>query len=307
MNKIAAIDLGTNSMRLLLCEVENGVFLKKNKEVVTTRIGKNLSKSGAMSKESMKLNIEALKSLKNEAQTYGAEEIITIATSAVRDAVNKVDFLYDVKKETGLEIKVLSGNEEAIVGMLGVTYGLPENENILIADVGGGSTEIVLSRNKKIKFSQSIDAGAVRMTERFLMSDPIQDKDIKNLKENLLRLFSYSTDKLSNTELNKVIAIGGTASTAAAIFLGMELYNPGRIHNTILELSFLTGLFDKLKSMTVEERYQIKGLEKERADIIPAGIYILIFIIEALGIKKIIVSDNDNLEGAIIKYSKIFD
>lgn len=306
MNRIAAIDLGTNSMRLLLCETENGVFHDKMKEVVTTRIGKNLSESGIMSKESIRLNIEALASLKKTALNYGAEEIITIATSAVRDASNKEVFLNKVKNEVGLEIKVLNGDEEAFVGMLGVTYGLSKNENILILDIGGGSTEIVLSRNRKIEYSQSFDAGAVRMTERFIKSDPIDEENIRSLKGDLTKLFSHGLNKLSNYKLDKAVAIGGTATTAASIFHEMELYNPDRIHNTVLELSFLNSLFDKLKSMSIKERYQIKGLEKERADIIPVGIYMLIFLIEALGLQEISVSDNDNLEGTIIRYSKLF-
>lgn len=303
MSKIAAIDLGTNSMRLLLCNVENGVFLNKSKEVVTTRIGKNLLKSGYMSKESMKLNIKALKDFKKTALIYGAEEIIAIATSAVRDAANKEAFLYNVKNEAGIEIKVLSGGEEAAIGMLGVTYGLPENENILIVDIGGGSTEIVLSRNKKIEYSESIDAGAVRMTESFLINDPIRFNEIESLKGDLTRLFSQCIYELKEVVLDKVIAIGGTASTAAAMFHEMESYNPDRIHNTVLELSFLNSLFDRLKSLSIKERYQLKGLEKERADVIPAGIYILKFFMEALKLQHITVSDNDNLEGAIIKYS----
>lgn len=306
MIKLAAVDLGTNSIRLLLCEVENRVFLHKSKKVVTTRIGKNLSKSGAMSKEAMETNIEALRKFKITAEDYGVEELIVIATSAVRDASNKDTFLYKVKDEVDVDIKVLNGSEEALIGMLGVTYGLPENESILIADIGGGSTEIVLCRNKKIEYSQSLDAGAVRMTEKFLINDPIEAEDIKKLKAELKRLFFNCINKLTNIKLDTAVAIGGTATTAAAIFHGMELYNPDRIHNTVLELPFLNELFDILESKTIKERYQIKGLEKERADIIPAGIYMIKFLIEALGLQQIIVSDNDNLEGAIIKYSKLF-
>ena len=300
---MAAIDLGTNSMRLLLCEIENGIFLNKKKEIITTRIGKNLSQSGFMSKEAMELNIEALKCFKKFAEDFGAEQIIVIATSAVRDAANKDIFINKVKNEVGLNITVLSGNEEAYIGMLGVTYGLPEDENILIVDIGGGSTEIVLSRNKKIDYSVSIDAGAVRMTERFIKSNPIEDKDIESLRITMAQLFSEAIKKIKDLKIDKVVTIGGTATTIAAIFHGMELYNPGVIHNTVLHLPFLVELLKKLKSMDIKERYQIKGLEKERADIIPAGVFILIFLMEALKKQSFIVSDNDNLEGAIMKFS----
>ncbi len=306
MGKLAAIDLGTNSMRLLLCEIENGVFLNKRKEIITTRIGKNLSQSGFMSKEAMELNIEALKYFKKSAEYFGAEEIIVIATSAVRDAANRDIFINKVKNEVGVSIKVLSGDEEAYIGMLGVTYGLSADEGILIIDIGGGSTEIVLSRNKKIEYSVSIDAGAVRMTERFIKSNPIKDKDTENLKRTLKELFSEAIEKLADLRIDKIVTIGGTATTIAAIFHAMESYNPGVIHNTVLDLPFLVEMFNKLKAMDIKERYHIKGLEKERADIIPAGISILIFLMEALKKQSFIVSDNDNLEGAAMKFSGVF-
>lgn len=306
MGKLAAIDLGTNSMRLLLCEIENGVFLNKRKEIITTRIGKNLSQSGFMSKEAMELNIEALKCFKRFAEDYEAEQIIVIATSAVRDAANKDIFINKVKNEVGVSIKVLSGIEEAYIGMLGVTYDLSADESILIADIGGGSTEIVLSRNKKIEYSVSIDAGAVRMTERFIKNNPIEDKDIENLRIALEHLFSEAIKKIKDLNIDKIVAIGGTATTIAAIFHGMELYNPGVIHNTVLDLPFLVEMFKELKSMDIKERCYIKGLEKDRADIIPTGVFILMFLLEALKKQHFIVSDNDNLEGAAIKFSGVF-
>lgn len=307
MSRIAAIDLGTNSMRLLLCEVENGVFQNKKKEIITTRIGKNLSQSGVMSEKSMIKNIEALKYFKKKAEDFGVEDIIIIATSALRDADNKDVFLQNVKNEAGLNIKVIAGDEEAYIGMLGATYGTQIDESILIVDVGGGSTELVLSEGRFIKYSTSINAGAVRMTENYIINNPIEDKDVKILEKCLQKLFSETLTILSEKKIDKVIAIGGTATTAAAIFHEMEVYNQEKIHNTILDRIFLDELFEKLKLMSVCERYNVKGLEKERADIIPAGLYIIKFLMDRLKKDSILVSENDNLEGAVIKYSSAFN
>ncbi len=306
MKKTSSIDLGTNSMRLLLCQVKNKTFMGKRKEMVTTRIGKDLGQSGIMSEESISNNIEALKHFKIVANNYGAEEIIVIATSAVRDARNKDIFLSRVNKEVGLDIKVLDGDEEALIGSLGVTYAMPENKNVLILDVGGGSTEIVLSKNNNIKYSTSVNAGAVRMTEAYINNNPISQEDINKLHEALKDLFSESKDVLLAEAIDKVIVIGGTATTIAAIYHQMEVYKANVVHNTILEKPYIDYLFEKLKSMKLVDRYSIKGLEKERADIIPVGIYMVRYLMEMLNIQSVTVSENDNLEGAIIKYSNFF-
>ncbi len=306
MKKTSSIDLGTNSMRLLLCQVKNKTFMGKRKEMITTRIGKDLGQSGIMSEESISNNIDALKHFKIVANNYGAEEIIVIATSAVRDARNKDIFLSRVNKEVGLDIKVLDGDEEALIGSLGVTYAMPENKNVLILDVGGGSTEIVLSKNNNIKYSTSVNAGAVRMTEAYINNNPISQEDINKLHEALKDLFSESKDVLLAEAIDKVIVIGGTATTIAAIYHQMEVYKANVVHNTILEKPYIDYLFEKLKSMKLVDRYSIKGLEKERADIIPVGIYMVRYLMEMLNIQSVTVSENDNLEGAIIKYSNFF-
>lgn len=306
MSKIAAIDLGTNSIRLMLCEVVGGKFKSKNKEVITTRIGKDMSNSGLISEKAIEKNIDAIKYFKNKAEDFGAEKIIIFATSAIRDAANKEDFLEKVKNETGLDIMILGGEEEAEVGILGASYGLENNENFLVIDVGGGSTELVLGIDDKIVYSTSINAGAVRMTEKFIKTNPIHQSDIEALRENLDMLFKDAISYLRTKEINRIVAIGGTATTAASIFHQMKVYDWEIVHNTILTQAFLDKIFDNLKSMTVKERYVIKGLQKERADIIPAGIFITKYIMEKLNAKKVVISENDNLEGTIIKYGEVF-
>lgn len=305
MSKIAAIDLGTNSMRLMLCEVVGKKFRTKSKEVITTRIGKDMGHKGLLTEKAMAKNIEAIKYFKKRAEEYGAEKTIIFATSAIRDAANKDLFLERVKDETGLDIMVLNGEEEAEVGMLGASYGF-EDENLLVIDVGGGSTELVLGSEDKILYSTSINAGAVRMTEKYVKSNPIQQSDIQELEKSLETLFSDALNQLKEKKIDKVLAIGGTATTAASIFHKARVYDWELIHNTILNKTFLDNLFETLKSMPLKERYNIKGLQKERADIIPAGIFIILYVLEKLNKEQVIISENDNLVGIIIKYGEVF-
>lgn len=305
MRKIAAVDLGTNSIRLMLCKVLNKKFISKSKEVITTRIGKNVDHTGHLTDKAMEKNIEAIKYFKKKAENYGAEKIIVFATSAIRDASNKEYFLEKVKNEVGIDIKVLNGKEEAAIGILGASYGF-DNEKLLVIDVGGGSTELVLGCNEKILYSTSINAGAVRMTEKYIKSNPIAQQDIDALEESLDRLFHDAIMQLKDERIDRIIAIGGTATTAASIYHKLRVYDWEVIHNTILDQCFLNKIFDTLKSMTVKERYSIKGLQKERADIMPAGIFIIKYIMNKLDAEQIIISENDNLEGIIMKYGEIF-
>ncbi|HCJ56874.1 MAG TPA: Ppx/GppA family phosphatase [Clostridiaceae bacterium] len=244
MSKIAAIDLGTNSIRLMLCEVVGGNFKRKTKEVITTRIGKDMGHSSLLTEKAMQKNIEAIKYFMKKAEDFGAERITIAATSAIRDAGNREDFLEKVKNETGLTIKVLDGEEEAAIGMFGASYGLGKSENLLVIDVGGGSTELVLSEGENILYSASINAGAVRMTEKFIKTNPIHQSDINALEKNLDLLFRDALSFLKNKKIGRIVAIGGTATTAASIFHQMKVYDWEIVHNTILAREFLNKIFE---------------------------------------------------------------
>ena len=302
MKKIAAIDIGTNSMRLLLCEYEKGIFGHKEKHLIVTRLGQGLSAKGVISQEAMDRNINALKIFKEKADEYGVQEIIAIATSAVRDAENRSEFLNKAKQYTGIDIKVISGETEAELGIAGVTSDLnAESENILVIDIGGGSTELVIGNANGISYSTSINAGTVRMTERFITTHPIQQNEIEKLNNNLEQLFEESISKIKSMHMRETVAIGGTATTIAAIYHSLCIYDPSTVHNTVITFDYLQNLLKKLKELSVEQRYEVKGLQKERADVIPAGMIIMCHIMKNLGITSFKASENDNLEGAIIK------
>jgi exopolyphosphatase/guanosine-5'-triphosphate,3'-diphosphate pyrophosphatase len=304
MKKIAAIDIGTNSMRLLLCEYGKQGFGHKEKHLIVTRMGQGLSASGVISEDAMKRNLDALSVFKAKAELYGAQELIAIATSAVRDAENREEFVNAAKEQTGIEIKVISGDLEADLGITGVVNDyIAESADILVIDIGGGSTELVLGGVQGVKYSKSVNAGTVRMTERFITSHPLIDHETMNLNKNLMQLFEEPISHLKKLNIKKAVAIGGTATTIAAIYHSMCIYDPQKVHNTVIDFAYLQNLLEKLKNMTVEQRYEIKGLQKERADVIPAGIIIMIHIMKSLGLQCYVASENDNLEGAIIKFT----
>ena len=303
MKKAAAIDIGTNSMRFMLCEIKGNTITKKEKELIITRIGKGVSKTGMITEKSMIKNIDALKYFKNKAEKHGALEIYAIATSAVRDALNREAFVADALIQAGVKVMVISGEEEAELGHKGVMSEIQNpQERVLIIDIGGGSTELILGSKNKIDYSTSIPAGAVRMTEQFVTSNPISSEDIENMKNKLDELFHEPFEYLSNKRIDRIVAIGGTATTAASIFHSMSIYDPVIVHNTVINSSFIDSTFNKLKDMTISERYGVKGLQKERADVMPAGIYILQHIAKGLKRDSVIISESDNLEGIIEKY-----
>jgi exopolyphosphatase/guanosine-5'-triphosphate,3'-diphosphate pyrophosphatase len=303
MKKAAAIDIGTNSMRFMLCEIEGNIITKKEKELIITRIGKGVSKTGIITEKSMIKNIDALKYFKNKAGRYGAHEIYAIATSAVRDASNGEAFVADALIQAGVKVRVISGEEEAELGHKGVMGEIQNpQESVLVIDIGGGSTELILGSKNKIDYSISIPAGAVRMTEQYVANNPISSEDIENMANKLNELFSEPFEHLLNKRIDRIVAIGGTATTAASIFHRLSIYDPVMVHNTVINSSFIDSTFKRLKNMTIHERYDVKGLQKERADVIPAGIYILQHIIKSLNWDNVIISENDNLEGIIEKY-----
>lgn len=303
MGRYAAIDIGTNSMRLLLCEINGAAIVKKDKELIITRIGKDVSATGVISDKAIRKNIEALKYFKNRADKYGAERVFAIATSAVRDALNRETFINSAKAEVGIDIKVIQGQEEAELGIKGVMSEIGDDcEKVLVIDVGGGSTELVLGNRQSIEYTTSINAGTVRMTEQFIEENPIPDSNIGQMKDKLDELFGEPLAYLRDKRIDKVIAIGGTATTIGAMYHGLSIYNPRIVHNTLVKQNYIIEIFNKLKAMDIKERYKVKGLQKERADVIPAGLFIMQYLLNSLNKEEITVSENDNLEGIIVKY-----
>lgn len=295
------IDIGTNSCRLFIAELENtseGKKIKRElvKDVEIVKLGEGVNKTHNLNPNAIKRTLDCLKKYKEKASSYGVENIRAFATSAVRDAENREVFLQEVSK-LGIKIECISGKTEATLNFLG--NSLVFKDRILVVDIGGGSTEFTLGRDKTIDFIQSINIGAVRATEKFFSDNDYSEEKIEKckawIKKNLEILKTIKDRDF------KLIGVAGTATTQISVRDKMEIYDSSKVHMATLTLDELKENLSLFLSKNFEERKNIIGLEEKRADVIIAGTLILLTILEELNQDKIIISESDNLSGAITR------
>lgn len=302
MKKYAAIDIGTNSMRLLIAEVEDGQIVNGFKDLETTRMGEGVDHTGELTKGAIERNLDALKRFTSRVRVEGIGYMPVIATSAVRDASNREIFLQRARQEAGVEIDVIGGDREAELGFSGVLRGLKETgENILVIDIGGGSTEFILGNEDGIQYMVSHNVGAVRMTEKCVMNDPPLAEDLSRLEAEIDQIILPTIKKLKEMKIDRVIGIGGTATTIASVHLQLLTYDRDKVHNTDIHLKDVRNALESFVSVSLDERKKIQGLYPKRADVIAAGTMILDRILTLLEIDKLRISEYDNLEGLIFE------
>lgn len=299
--KVGCIDIGTNSMRLLLANYKDDNITDRKKYANSTRIGQGVDDKGFIKDSAMKINIDALKEYKKICDENNCDKVFCIGTSALRDAKNSDEFIYLAKKEANIDVEIITGEDEAYLGFNGVLQGIKEKENILVIDIGGGSTEFIFGDECNIKFSKSEDIGAVRMTERFLNGSLSKDLEIIEMDKYINEKIDETVKTIKKYNINKVIGIGGTATSISAINQELEVYSMEKIHNSIITLDEVKKILHKIKNMTLNDKKRVKGLQEKRADIIVAGVEILYIIMKNLEINSITVSEYDNLEGLVHK------
>jgi exopolyphosphatase / guanosine-5'-triphosphate,3'-diphosphate pyrophosphatase len=302
--RLGAIDIGTNSMRLLIADYVDGKFYNRQKFVNTTRIGQDVDKEGYISNDAISRNIDALKEFVDKAKKEDCEYIYAIGTSALRDSKNKEEFLKLAKEEANIEVEIIEGKSEANLGFLGVLHGLEEKDNILVIDIGGGSTEFIVGNKEGIIFSKSENIGALRMTEKFLTIDPIDEIEFENMEGFIQKNIENTLKNIKNNTISKLVGIGGTITTLCAMNQELEVYDMNKIHNSKIYIKELENILQKIKKMTINDKRRLKGLQPKRADIITAGVGILDIIMKNMEFDKIIVSEFDNLEGLICQKVK---
>lgn len=310
---IAVIDVGTNTIRLLVGCVREGKIVRIATNRFVTRLGKNLQKTDRLSPDGIEKSIMSIIRLKEVCKKYGVQKIIALGTSALREAKNSKEFLIDIKKSAGINIEVISGEKEAELTLKGILpslhHSIAQFPNCLLVDIGGGSTEWILYKRANVQNSKlnmgSIPIGAVKLFETFIKHDPptpvelqlIKDEVKSKIKDHIFRQLTLNLDLNLN-----LIATGGTATTIAAIDMDMDEYDGDKIHLHKIYLPILKIIYKKLITLPHNERSKIRGLEPERADIIISGTLILLTFMETLNIKEVIVSDYGLLEGAIVSY-----
>lgn len=309
LRRIASIDIGTNTVLLLIADTDtDGRITTVHEEQRIIRLGKNVDSNRNIGIEGLMKCVAVLQSYRAIAEKYSCEELTACGTSALRDAHNRDWFVREIKKQAGVEIEILSGDEEALWTYQGGRLVLPDSEaddsDLLVIDIGGGSTEFIVGSQNGITHKISLDIGAVRMTEMFIKSDPVKPQEETSLKHYVASLL---TEKLEHYALGKdirCIGVAGTVTTLAAMEQNMEKYQPDKINGYVISKTGLLKLLDDLRPMTQSERQMIKGLQPERADVIFAGGLILLEALNYFRLDRITVSDYGLRYGLILRKIK---
>ena len=302
--KIGTIDIGTNSMRLLIADYIDGNLVNRKKYVNTTRIGQGVDEQGYISEDAIERNIDALVEFSRICKEEGCQNIYCMGTSALRDSKNKEVFIKLGKEKADINVDIISGEKESHLGFMGVLEGLDKIEDILVVDIGGGSTEFIIGNEDGIRFSKSENVGALRMTEKFLSQDPINENEFKEMSNFIYNEIKGTLECIKNDKVKKIVGIGGTITSLSAINQELEVYSMEKIHNSKISLNEIELILQNLKKMTLSDKKSLKGLQPKRADIITAGVEILYTIMKNLEIDEITVSEYDNLEGLMCHNTK---
>jgi exopolyphosphatase/guanosine-5'-triphosphate,3'-diphosphate pyrophosphatase len=295
--RVAVIDVGTNSTRLLVADVDGGVAPLERRSTVT-RLGRGVDLSGRLASEAIEDVCAAIDGYVGILQELGAETVEVIATSAVRDADNGSAFVAELRERFALSARVLDGEEEARLTYLGATSEALPSEPTLVVDIGGGSTELIVGSGSEISFHDSLQAGVVRHSERCINSDPPTAGELEALATDVRGLIADSIG--AGVEARQGIAVAGTPTSLAAVAMELEPYDPTRVHGHVLDLPSIQVILSRLASLPLAERVEVPGLHPDRAPTIVAGIVILIETMRAFDLEGITVSEHDILYGTAL-------
>lgn len=298
----AVIDIGSNSCRLLLAETEKGRLTPAAKEAVVTRLGGGLDSSGLLSPQGINRTLTALNAFKKRIPPNVPTRVL--ATSAVRSASNKAEFIELVQKETGWGVKVLSGSEEAGLSFLGATaalFGSELKDPISVLDIGGGSTEIYTGlASGKLLGGGSTELGAVRLLERCISGHPVSEWERERLEKVTAKQLMPLLRENKRLGPRTLVAVGGTALTAAALNRNTAVYDEDGLNGDKLALAAIKKIYGKLLSMSLKERRHLAALQRGREDVIISGICLLWQAVSLLGFSEILISVGDLLSGYLL-------
>ncbi len=299
MSRVAAVDLGTNSTRLLVADVDGDRLDEVVRRLTITRLGEGVDARRKLLPVPIARVRNTLSEYRREAEEQGAIRTLAIATSAVRDAENGEAFLGEIEWSYGFATQLLDGDEEAALMLRGVAAGRRLEAGTLVVDIGGGSTELVLAgENGMPQASTSLDVGCVRLTERFLASDPPSERE-------LAEAAAYVRALLPPYGARSAIGVAGTVTTLATLDLGDKEYDPTRTHGHRISRDSVAEQLERLAAMTLAERERVPGIEPGRAPVIVAGAVVLREILDAYDLPEIEVSERDILHGAALAAAEL--
>lgn len=302
MTRVASIDIGTNAVRLLVMEREpNGNLLAIEQERAITRLGERMDIENRLLDHRMNETISVLSEFREKCFAFEPLTIRAVATSAVREASNQKEFISRAKEEADIEVEVISWEEEASLMMRGVLWRLPGAEkNVLAFDIGGGSTEFILARDKGIVSAAGSLLGVVRLTEKFLFHHPVEVNEYVALEGCLRRELKAIKEKLSDFSPEMLVGTAGTVTTLAAIDGDVYPYDTEQIHGRTLTRTRVEELLESLKMKSLDERLAIKTMEKGREDLIIAGSALTLEIMRTFACGLLTVSEYGLREGVVL-------
>jgi len=304
--RLAGVDIGTLTCRLLIADLLPGKGLKEiRSERRILRLGEGVDQTKRLSGTAMDRVVQCLREWRELIDAAHVESVAVVATSAVRDAANRDEFLDRVKREAGFEVEIITGDEEARRTLLGIRSSLPDGViDMLALDIGGGSTEFILDRRGEKPVVRSIDIGVVRLCERLLHHDPPTDEELHQAREWVARETKTAVAGMGHYQTATFVGTAGTITSLAAMAQQLPTYEPARIHNYQLQLDTVQELEQTLLSRKKADRSGLPGLEKGREEVIAAGAIIIRTIMETLGVPVVLVSDLGLREGVLLDLAK---
>jgi exopolyphosphatase/guanosine-5'-triphosphate,3'-diphosphate pyrophosphatase len=300
--RLAGVDIGTLTCRLLIADIASSgrpTELRSDRRIL--RLGEGVDQTGQLSVAAMDRVIQCLQEWRELIDASHVDATVAVATSAVRDAANRDEFLDRVKHEAGFEVELISGAEEARRTMLGIRSGLPHGvTDVLALDIGGGSTEFILDQSGQKPVVRSIDIGVVRLCERLLQHDPPIDEEVRQARAWVARETKVAVADMGHYQTATFVGTAGTVTSLAAMAQKLSAYEPARIHNYQLHLTSIQELEQTLLSRKKADHTGLPGLEKGREEVIAAGTIIIRTIMETLGVSVVLVSDLGLREGVVI-------
>ena len=295
--RVAAIDCGTNSIRLLIADIDGSNFREIYRTMEIVRLGQGVDQNKAFHPDAIARTLAAVDLFAQEISKRGVEHISFCATSATRDATNRELFIDGVKERLGVEPEVISGEEEARLSFIGATKEFASSDApFLVVDIGGGSTEFVYGHSD-VEFAKSVNIGCVRMTERNIHSDPPKAEEIENARRDIQEAIAVAASVVPITKAKTLIAVAGTATSVAASALNLESYDRHLIHLSRVSAEQTHHVATTFAAMNAEERSHVGFLHPGRADVFAAGSLVLSEIMKATGAKEFVASEADILDG----------
>ncbi|MGW7073582.1 Ppx/GppA phosphatase family protein [Streptomyces sp. NPDC054855] len=302
MTRVAAIDCGTNSIRLLVADADplTGELVDLDRRMTIVRLGQGVDKTGRLAPEALERTFAACREYAEVIKAHGAERLRFVATSASRDAENRDDFVRGVLDILGVEPEVISGDQEAEFSFTGATKELTGSDHLakpyLVVDIGGGSTEFVVG-DDTVRAARSVDIGCVRLTERHIRSDPPAPAELDAVRADITAALDLAEETVPIREARTLVGLAGSVTTVSAIALGLDAYDSAAIHHSRVSYERVREIAARLAGSTHDERSAIPVMHPGRVDVIVAGALVLLSIMERTGAEEVVVSEHDILDG----------